>query len=79
MEKMLTAAQDGTDMSKGQQRFQKITAKRDYAMLILFLGTGIRVSECVGINISDVDMENNAFLVTRKGGNQVVLYFPPEV
>ena len=79
MEKMMSTAQDGTDMSKGQQRFQKITAKRDYAMLILFLGTGIRVSECVGINIADVDMENNAFLVTRKGGNQVVLYFPPEV
>ena len=79
MEKMLSTAQDGTDMSKGQQRFQKITAKRDYAMLILFLGTGIRVSECVGINMTDVDMENNAFLVTRKGGNQVVLYFPPEV
>ena len=26
-----------------------------------------------------MDLENNAFLVTRKGGNQVVLYFPPEV
>ena len=45
----------------------------------LFLGTGIRVSECVGINIQDVNLEDNAFLVTRKGGNQVVLYFPPEV
>jgi site-specific recombinase XerD len=45
----------------------------------LFLGTGVRVSECVGLNINDVDLENNAFLVTRKGGNQVVLYFPPEV
>lgn len=79
MEKMLTTAQTGTEMSKGQQRFQKITARRDFAMLSLFLGTGIRVSECVGLNISDVDMENNAFLVTRKGGNQVILYFPPEV
>ena len=48
-------------------------------MLSLFLGTGIRVSECVGMNIGDVDLENNAFIVTRKGGNQVVLYFPPEV
>ena len=79
MEKMLATAQTGAEMSKGQQRFQKITAKRDFAMLSLFLGTGIRVSECVGMNISDVDMENNAFLVTRKGGNQVILYFPPEV
>jgi len=79
MEKMLSVAQDGSELSKGQQRFQKITAKRDYAILSLFLGTGIRVSECVGINLTDVDLENNAFLVTRKGGNQVVLYFPPEV
>ena len=79
MEKMLATAQTGDELSKGQQRFQKITAKRDFAMLSLFLGTGIRVSECVGMNISDVDMENNAFLVTRKGGNQVILYFPPEV
>ena len=79
MEKMLMTAQSGDEMSKGQQKYQKITAKRDYAMLSLFLGTGIRVSECVGMNISDVDMENNAFLVTRKGGNQVILYFPPEV
>ncbi len=79
MEKLLNTARSGDALTSGQQRFQKLTAKRDYAMLILFLGTGIRVSECVGINLSDVDMENNAFLVTRKGGNQVVLYFPPEV
>ena len=79
MEKILYTAQSGDEMSKGQQRFQKVTAKRDYAMLSLFLGTGLRVSECVGINLSDIDMETNAVLVTRKGGNQVILYFPPEV
>ena len=79
MERILNAAQTGEQMTKAQQRYQKLTAKRDYAMLALFLGTGIRVSECVGLNIGDLDMENNAFLVTRKGGNQVVLYFPPEV
>ena len=78
MMKMLSTAQDGTSMSRGQQRFQKITARRDYAMLCLFLGTGMRVSECVGINRRDLDRENNAVLVTRKGGNQAVLYFPPE-
>ncbi len=79
MVKMLTQAETGEGMSEGQRRFQKITAKRDYAMLSLFLGTGIRVSECVGINLSDINLEENAFLVTRKGGNQVVLYFPAEV
>ena len=79
MTKMLSQAETGEGMTETQKRYQKITAKRDYAMLSLFLGTGIRVSECVGINLSDVNLEENAFLVTRKGGNQVVLYFPPEV
>ena len=79
MSRILSVSQTGEALSKGQQKFQKITAKRDFAMLSLFLGTGIRVSECVGIDLNDLDMENNAFLVTRKGGNQVVLYFPPEV
>ena len=79
MVRILDLAQSGERMSKTQQKYQKITAKRDYALLSLFLGTGIRVSECVGMNINDVDFENNAFVVTRKGGNQVVLYFPPEV
>ena len=79
MEKILTIAETGEKMSKREQAYQKRTAKRDYALLSLFLGTGIRVSECVGLNLSDIDMEQNAFIVTRKGGNQVVLYFPPEV
>ena len=48
-------------------------------MLSLFLGTGIRISECVGINIYDIDFENNAFTITRKGGNRVILYFGEEV
>lgn len=79
MRRMLEQAATGGDLTKRQQAYHKLTVKRDYALISLFLGTGVRVSECVGINISDVDLENNAFLVTRKGGNQVVLYFPPEV
>ena len=79
MMRILSTAQDGSDLSKSQQKYHKITARRDFAMLSMFLGTGIRVSECVGINLNDIDLDNNAVLVTRKGGNQVVLYYPPEV
>lgn len=79
MIRMLDLAQNGDQFTGHQKKYQRSTAKRDFAILSLFLGTGIRVSECVGINIGDVDLENNAFIVTRKGGNQVVLYFPPEV
>lgn len=79
MHRMLELAATGEQLTPRQQAYHKLTVKRDYALISLFLGTGVRVSECVGLNIGDVDLEENAFLVTRKGGNQVVLYFPPEV
>ena len=65
--RILNAAQSGEQMSKGQQKFNRLTAKRDFALLSLFLGTGIRVSECVGMNISDVDFEENAFIGVSGG------------
>ncbi|MBR4459156.1 MAG: tyrosine-type recombinase/integrase [Clostridia bacterium] len=77
--RILNAAETGDGLTDRQQSYQKLTAKRDYALMMLFLGTGIRVSECVGINLQDVDFDERAFVVTRKGGNQVVLYFPPDV
>ena len=43
------------------------------------LGTGIRVSECVGIDISDVDFKNSGVKVRRKGGYEAVIYFGEEV
>ena len=77
--KMLHQAETGEGLTAHQQHYQKLTVKRDMAILMLFLGTGIRVSECVGINIGDIDFNESAFLVTRKGGNQVILYFPEDV
>lgn len=52
---------------------------RDIAIVTLLLGTGIRVSECVGLNISDVDFKNNGIRVLRKGGNEMIVYFGFEV
>ncbi len=77
--KMLNLAECPNLLTKQQQGFNKHTRKRDVALLSLMLGTGIRVSECVGINNDDIDFKNNAFTITRKGGNRVVLYFSDEV
>lgn len=79
VERLLNIAEDGSELTETQQKFHNHTRKRDYAILMLFLGTGIRVSECVGIDLTDLDFYNNAVLVTRKGGNQVILYYPQEV
>ncbi|MBO5774181.1 MAG: tyrosine-type recombinase/integrase, partial [Clostridia bacterium] len=65
--------------SKFQDSYNIHTRDRDIAIVTLFLGTGIRVSELVGINVDDVDLNNKAFKVTRKGGNVALLYFSDEV
>ena len=79
MVKILNESENGYNLTKMQRGFHSHTKKRDMAMLTLFLGTGIRISECVGLNIEDIDFEANAFTVTRKGGNRVILYFNDEV
>ena len=79
MKKMIEVASSGEGLTARQNQYRAFTGARDYAMIMLFLGTGIRVSECVGIDITDIDFDLNAFVVTRKGGNQVILYFPQEV
>lgn len=68
-----------TDFTKQQAAYNKNTFERDNAIVSLFLGTGIRISELVGLNVNSFDFSQNAFVVTRKGGNQAVLYFSDEV
>lgn len=77
--RMLDIVETGDHLSDQQRKYNDNTRLRDLAILSLFLGTGIRVSELVGINIDDLDFSLNGFLVTRKGGNQAILYFPDEV
>ena len=79
MQKMLDTVLTGEGLTDRQQKLLKFTGTRDKALLLLFLGTGIRVSECVGLNLSDIDLELKAFVVTRKGGDQSILYFPDQV
>lgn len=69
----------GDSLSGQARRYYEKTKERDLAILTLLLGTGIRVSECVGLDLTDVDFKNNGITVTRKGGNQMVVYFGNEV
>ncbi len=68
------------DHLTGQKRvYYEKTKERDLALVTLLLGTGIRVSECVGLDVEDIDFKNNGIKVTRKGGNEMIVYFGPEV
>ena len=75
----LDEVETGTQLTKKQKEFHEKNGIRDLAILTLMLGTGIRVSECVGLNVSDVDIKNTRIKVTRKGGYEAFVYFGDEV
>lgn len=76
---LLDQVEIGDKLTKSQQKFHGKTKTRDVAILTLLLGTGIRVSECVGIDINDIDFKNCGIKIRRKGGNETVIYFGSEV
>lgn len=65
--------------SRHAEAYHERTKARDAAILTLFLGTGIRISELVGLNNDSIDFSDNSFVVRRKGGNRAILYFSDEV
>ena len=79
VKELLDEVETGRNLTAQQQHFHEKTKVRDLAILTLMLGTGIRVSECVGLDFNDVDFKNHGIKIVRKGGNQVVVYFGDEV
>ena len=77
--KLLDEVESGENLTARQQQYHEKTKIRDLAMMTLLLGTGIRVSECVGLDMEDVDFKNNGIKIHRKGGAEVVVYFGEEV
>jgi site-specific recombinase XerD len=49
-------------------------SKRDYCIITLFLNCGMRLSELVGINISDIDFYENRLKVLGKGNKERMVY-----
>ena len=79
VQRILAAVNDTAGMSEGEILRHSKIIKRDYAIMMLFFGTGIRVSELVGIDLSDIDFYNASLLITRKGGDEDEVYFGSEV
>lgn len=76
---LLDEAESGGKLTGKQLAMHEKTKVRDVALLTLLLGTGIRVSECVGLDLEDVDFNNDAIRIIRKGGNEALVYFGDEV
>ena len=67
--RLLGVVRDGYEgQSKHESDLRKDYKSRDEAILTLLLTIGIRVSECAGLNICDVDFNRHTLAITRKGG-----------
>ncbi len=77
--RLLDEAESGDKLTAKQKDFHNKTKNRDVALLSLLLGTGMRISECIGIDLKDLDMEETAVNIHRKGGKEETVYFSDEV
>ncbi|MEB1807386.1 MAG: tyrosine recombinase XerS [Bacillaceae bacterium] len=55
--------------------FHKKNRERDTAIISLILGSGLRLSELVGLNLDDIDWKKNTVRVIRKGNKEQYVYF----
>lgn len=76
---LIDTAESGNNLSKHSLVYHEKTKLRDSTILSLLLNTGMRVSECVGINISDVDEKNTSIRIKRKGAKEAIIYYSDEI
>ena len=67
---LVSAVENSRSKSARTRKMQEKNKYRDTAITVLLLNTGIRISELVGLNLQDVNLESSepSIFVTRKGG-----------
>lgn len=76
---LLDEIDSGDNLTEKQKYYHAKTRKRDIALVMTLLGTGMRISECIGLDIDKIDFDNNALSIIRKGGKESYVYFNDEV
>ncbi|SFK62277.1 Site-specific recombinase XerD [Lachnospiraceae bacterium KH1T2] len=71
----INTVESGDGLSKRQAKYHSKNQERDMAIIQIFLATGIRVSELVGMDIDDINFNRHSINIYRKGGNFDVVYF----
>lgn len=69
----------GKGLSKGQLKYYNYTEKRDRAIMLTFINTGLRLSELVTVNLEDIEFNNLSFRIIGKGGKEAKVYFNKHV
>lgn len=73
--KFMNTVEYGTGLSEREKKFHDKNQYRDAAICQLFLDTGARISELVGLNLKDLSFNEHCITVIRKGNKIQKLYF----
>lgn len=79
---LLDCIQNQEGLKEHSKAYSEKLVYRDLAIVMVLLGTGMRVSELVGLNMNDYDLttpEHPCFHIIRKGSDQDIVYFVPAV
>lgn len=75
---LLDTVQYGTNLPDKTLKRHNRYAERDSAMFVLLLDTGLRVSELLGTDIRDFNLDTCSVVVVRKGGDVQNVYYSDE-
>ena len=67
------------DMPDDVKMTKEMFVLRNYAIIVVFLGTGLRVSELVGLDLGDIHWRDNMITTIKKGGADHEVFFGAEV
>ena len=74
----VNTVQNGGKISKHAAAYHDKLVDRDLAITYLLLSTGIRISELVGLDMDDIDIERRSIQIIRKGGKESTVWFSDE-
>ncbi len=77
-DQLLQTVEYGTGLDDKTLQRHDFYKSRDLAIIVLFLDTGLRISELCNINIKHIDFRNHFIRIIRKGGKEQQVYFSDE-
>ncbi len=77
--RLLAAMDKGTGRTRKEKELYRRNHLRDKAVVLMLLGTGLRISELAGLDVKDVDLTENTAKIVRKGGSYDTVYFSEQV
>lgn len=78
-EEFMDSVSGGLGLTKHQRSYHDQTSVRDTAICLTLMRTGLRVSELVGLNLEDVNIEESCLYVIRKRKKEDTVFFDDEV